>query len=297
MYLRHYVSPAHTMSDIYIYSSQLASLIGQNIHKKWQESFEILWRRLDFHGYTDAKLRNGIVSEDEKIVNLSRQHAFLEEILTPPEPTSSSTSVAQGYRVRRSVLYSLMKEKVSDEELTLLDNVLRRNMYTQFGDTHEDRVFHHINTSVMKIVKDDRFHSSLLFTYKGYNVYLAGRVDGLAVNKNVIIEIKNRINRLFTYKTPKHEYIQCQAYLQLLPNTSHCLLIECLTKCPETKLVHVQKIYRDTMLWENQVMPKLRVIVEQLVDIIGSKKLQDDYFKCHSLGLPPATKLNRGPAE
>ena len=269
------------MPDVFIYSSQLASLIGQNIHKSWQEAFEVLWKRLDYDGYHDAMCRNHVVTDEERVRSLSKEHIVIPELLTPPDPTLgyTSASVSEGYKLRKRVLQCSLKDKVSSEDMEILDNTLRRNMYTQYGDLHEEKVFQHINSSVMRIIKDDQFHQTKLFVYNGYNVFLAGRVDGLSESRSVVIEIKNRINRLFTYKTPRHEFIQCQCYLQLLREATHCLLVECLTKSDETRLVHVQKIHRDVILWEDQILPKIRYMVQFLVDLIHSPNLQDDYVR------------------
>jgi hypothetical protein len=82
-----------------------------------------------------------------------------------------------------------------------------------------------------------------------------GKIDRLQVEEDgtkTLIEIKNRVNRLF-YKVKDYENIQVQCYLQLL-DLERAKLIEHYKK---EDALNTLLIVRDRDMWEGVIRPKL----------------------------------------
>jgi hypothetical protein len=267
---------------IFVYCSQLASLIGLNKHKTWCEAIEEIWNKYDHIGYHNALKRNNARSKIRKLIlkQITADHPSIQTLIESPAVATfkHSKEVAQTYLRSRKIL-----RKTCHENIGILQKSLRSNIYTKYGDENEQNVFDYINQTIIAIEHDNLFHSKKLLTYdEEYECFLGGRVDAVSQDHSKIIEIKNRIHRLFTSKNiPIHEKIQCMGYLALLPDSyEYALLIECLTLKSGRKKVCQSKVSMDQDMWTN-VLTKLSVVFAYLVSLLKDPHLQDTYIQTH----------------
>lgn len=275
-----------------IYASQVAVCIGANKHKKVSEAVESMWQRISPHSYYEAMHRNGLKTEDQNVTEIMARHEEVKGLVdrSLTLPCHSSDQVAAHYDL---VSRGLETVALEDDEKRLVDDVLKRNLYTTYGNLHEHKMLTHIRDTLgIKCQPDSTFYKLQGGTVRGVPWYVGGKIDAINEDRTLLIEIKNRVNRLFN-RVPFYEVIQVQTYLQLL-GVEQGALVECLksTKadgvhCGDEHTVHsgndvhvnVIPIRRDRELWGSTVMPKLEAFVDFLMRLIDDEKLQDRYLQ------------------
>jgi len=114
------------------------------------------------------------------------------------------------------------------------------------------------------LIRDHKFYNFPVCDIDGVRYVICGKVDRiekLPDDSKVLIEIKNRANRLFNF-VPEYEFIQVQVYLQLL-DLVHARVVE---QYNDQILSH--DITRDDELWNNKILPELRKFCEELTSQI-----------------------------
>ncbi len=288
-----------------IYASQVAVCIGANKHKKVSEAIEAMWQRISPHEYFAALQRNGLKTDDQNVTEIMARHQQVKGLVdrSLTLPCESSDQVAAHYDL---VSRGLDAVALEDEEKRLVDDVLKRNLYTTYGNQHEHKMLAHIRDSLgIRCQPDPAFYKQLAGTTRGVAWYVGGKIDAINEDRTLLIEIKNRVNRLFN-RVPFYEVIQVQTYLQLL-GVEQGALVECLkstkgdavhhgdehtvhtvhsagtdsagTDSASSVHVNVIPIRRDRELWNATVMPKLEAFVDFLLRLMDDPKLQDRYLQ------------------
>lgn len=291
-----------------IYASQVAMCIGANKHKKISEAVELMWQRVDPASFHAAFKRNRVRTEEEHAAEIIRSHTELKELvhLTVAAPCQSSDQVAQKYD---AVAKELQAVPLPEDERRIVDDVLKRNLYTSYGNLHENRVFRYVRDTLgIRCQEDPTFYKVQQGECQGawgrFPWYVGGKIDAIDEQRTLLIEIKNRVNRLF-YRVPFYEQVQVQAYLHLL-DLEDGVLVECLKTreaAPRVEAnramadvastlgndktapvtpgmsVNVISIRRDRGLWEREVVPKLSGFVDFLARIMHDVSLQDRYLQ------------------
>jgi hypothetical protein len=277
-----------------IYASQVAMCIGANKHKKISEAVDLLWHRCDAPSFRAAMRRNRLKTEDELTDDIISSNADVKQLvdLTLTAPCDSSDQVAKQYD---SVTKGLRSVPLPDEDRKLVDDLLKRNLYTHYGNVHESKVLQYVRDTLgIPCREDPTFYKVQQGVCEGpwgsFPWYVGGKIDAIDEDRTLLIEIKNRVNRLF-YRTPFYEQIQVQAYLHLL-GLEQGILVECLKssgrvdrECapgprPDAAevAVNVIPVKRDRDLWERDVVPKLRGFVDFLARLMHDTALQDRYL-------------------
>lgn len=285
-------SEARAPPYVCIYASQVAVCIGANKHKKVSEAIDALWQRIAPHEYFAALQRNGLKTEDQNVTEIMARHQQVKGLVdrSLTLPCESSDQVAAHYDL---VSRGLDSVDLQDDEKRLVDDVLKRNLYTTYGNQHEHKMLAHIRDSLgIRCRPDPTFYKQLAGTARGVQWYVGGKIDAINEDRTLLIEIKNRVNRLFN-RVPFYEVIQVQTYLELL-GIEQGALVECLKSAKpdvhhgDERTVHsagndihvnVIPIRRDRDLWANTVMPKLEAFVDFLLRLMDDTKLQDRYLQ------------------
>jgi hypothetical protein len=109
--------------------------------------------------------------------------------------------------------------------------------------------------------------------------YIGGKIDAINTDRTILIEIKNRVNRLFK-RLPSYEMVQVQMYLQLL-NLDKAVLVECMKTKNDNVMqedVNVISVNKDIVLWEMEIFPKLEGFVDFIIRILRDHKLQNKFL-------------------
>lgn len=263
-------------TSLCLYASQLASCIGHNRFKKPNDALELVWQRVAPDSYREALLRNNIKTQEEAIRDIISSNETVRNLLVHAEDsvTVTSVDVARGYE---DVSQRLVDAQLSWEEHRLVDEAMKKTFYTSFGTRQEGIALQHIRGKIA-CTPDDTFYRRWVTDVDGVAVSIGGKIDAISEDGSTIIEIKNRINRLF-FKIPLYEHIQVLSYLFAVPDATRAVLIECLTREDGSVLTHEVPIHWDEEFWSSMVVPKVRGFVKYLLAILRDPAQQDAYLQ------------------
>lgn len=249
--------------------------IGSNRHKKVSDAMMLMWQRISPGGFRDALRRNGLQTEEDQLSSLvessGEARALVDKSMTA---AATSTEVAACYTC---ALNELEQSSLGDQERQLVDAALKKNLYTAYGTRAETDTLQYIQ-EVLHIPchADPTFYKKGMGEVDGIPWYVGGKIDALSDDRALLIEIKNRVNRLF-YRAPAYEAVQVQTYLELL-DVQQGALVECLKGESGAVQTNVVPIARDKAFWAHEVVPKLRRFVSFLVRLLGDDTLQDTFL-------------------
>ena len=285
-----------------IYASQVAMCIGANRHKKISDAVELVWQRASPATFHAAMRRNHLRTEDEAAADVIDAHDELRSLvdLTLTAACESSDQVARRYD---AVARELRAVPLAEDDRKLVDDVLKRNLYTGYGNGQERSVLEYIRGTLgIECHPDPTFYKLHQGTCVGewgeFPWFVGGKIDAIDSQRSLLIEIKNRVNRLF-YRVPFYEQVQVQTYLHLL-GLDRGVLVECLKTKPAPGpdraapgpdraapgadhagecAVNVIPIARDRELWAHDIVPKLDGFVDFLARLMHDPGLQDRYLQ------------------
>lgn len=259
-----------------VYASQVAMCIGSNRHKKVSDAVVLMWQRISPAGFREAMRRNGLRTEEDALKTLVESNQDVRALVDKSLATAStSVEVAACYH---GALNELDHAALEEEERQLVDAALKKNLYTAYGTRAEPEMLQHIR-DVMCIPchADPTFYKTRMGEVEGVPWFVGGKIDALSDDGHLLIEIKNRVNRLF-YRAPAYEAVQVQTYLELL-DVSQGALVECFKGDHGGVQTNVIPIARDKAFWKHEVVPKLKRFVTFLVRLLRDPALQDAFLK------------------
>jgi hypothetical protein len=115
-------------------------------------------------------------------------------------------------------------------------------------------------TENTRLVRDDSFYNLDVCTIGDVKFVVCGKIDRIEERPDgsrILVEIKNRTNRLFR-RVVDYEFIQVQVYLQML-GLVHARLVE-----QYNNQVLSHDVERDEETWINELLPSLVGFCEEL---------------------------------
>jgi PD-(D/E)XK nuclease superfamily len=243
-----------TPRRVVLKASEVAAIIGRNKYKPRQEVFNELWKK-----YSPATF-TGQTKKDRA-----------EEILSTSREVRSAMAAALNIKAENSLqvqsIYKDLEAKVnSDSKLNasqkteVLDHI-RSKVYTTHGTRSEDKTADKVTMDEnVKLIKDNSFYSLDVCTLGDTAFVVTGKIDRIEERPDgsrVLVEIKNRTNRLFG-RVVEYEMIQVQVYLQML-GLVHARLVE-----QYNTQVLSHDITRDEEMWSNEILPGLEGFCQEL---------------------------------
>lgn len=235
-------------------ASDVAAIIGRHQYKSRTEIFNEYWKKYSpetFTGQTQ-KDRAEAVLQTSDAARCALNRALSVE-------AKDSTEVQK--------VFAQAKDQVnSDSNLNATQKAeviehLRSQVYTTHGTRSEDKTADKVETiENVKLVRDELFHNLEVCVIDGVKFVICGKVDRIEERPDgsrILVEIKNRTNRLFR-RVVEYEFIQIQVYLQML-GLVHARLVE-----QYNSQVMSHTVDRDEEIWVNEIMPALRKFCAEL---------------------------------
>lgn len=275
-------------TSVILYASQIAACIGCNRHKKPAEAMESMWERMDPESYRDALRRTGCTTEADRVQHMLESNEFIKNVIDQSTlACTHSQDVAIKYDAASRAI-SNMDLPVDDKKM--IDSTVKRNLYTNYGTASE----HHALIKVREMLSinaktDDTFYKTHVADVNGIALWVGGKIDAITEDRSLVIEIKNRIRRLF-YKVPFYEIIQLQTYLHLL-DVSRGAVVECLTT-PGDSLINIVPVRRDKSLWNDMIVPKMKAFTDVFVDLVTNTAFQDAFLLSSKKAAMIQTRMN-----
>ena len=260
-----------------VYASQVAACIGANRHSSVSDATVAMWTRISPSGFREAMRRNGLKTEEDMVRDIAEAHADVRTLVERSLGAASVTSegVSASYE---GVSEELGAVTLDDREKQMVDAALKKNLYTSYGTRAEPETLQYVR-EVMRVPchADPTFYKVRMGEAEGVPWFVGGKIDALSDDGSLVIEIKNRVNRLF-HRAPAYEAVQVQTYLEVV-DVPHGILVECFTPDAGPVQTSVIPIARDRVKWRQDIAPKLRTFVGFLVRLLRDEALQDAFLR------------------
>lgn len=235
------------MKTVVLPASSIAAIVGRHAYKPRAEIFDELWKK-----YSPATF-TGITKSDaaKQSMNISSDAVQCVKAALAVKTTTSTESEAVFVQASQRItadpkLNTVQKKQVIEE--------MRSQIYTQHGTTSEDRTAEKVEVAEsVKLVRDNAFYRYRVCVIEQTEYVIIGRVDRIEEKPDgtrVLVEIKNRMNRLFMTLV-EYENIQIQTYLQMMKLDS-ARLVEQYNNT--TNSIDIKK---DDTLWNHVLIPEL----------------------------------------
>jgi hypothetical protein len=246
-------------SRIVLKASDVASILGRNQYKPRQEVLNDLWKKYAPHTFTGKTKKD---KAEEALSVSSEAQAVLA--------TALNTKAKDSLEVQK--IFSEALEKVnSDSKLSATQKAevaehLRSKVYTTHGTRSEDKTAEKVAVQEnVTWVKDNAFYTHDVCQLGDKKFVVVGKIDRIEERPDgskVLVEIKNRTNRLFR-RVVDYEMIQVQVYLQML-GLAHARLVE-----QYNNQVLSHEITRDEEMWTNVIVPGLEEFCSELYQCLS----------------------------
>jgi len=249
-----------TPARIVLKASDVAAILGRNQYKPRQEVLQDLWKKYSPATFTGKTKKD---RAEEALSASTEAQATLAKAL--------NTSAKDSLEVQKIYKEAVQKVK-SDTKLTTAQKAevaehLRSRVYTTHGTRSEDKTADKVTTQEnVKWVKDNSFYNYDVCELGDRKFVVTGKIDRIEERPDgskILVEIKNRTNRLFR-KVVEYEMIQVQMYLQML-GLVHAKLVE-----QYNTQVMSHEITRDEEMWSNVIQPGLQEFCQELNNCMES---------------------------
>ena len=216
-------------NNIFICASDLAVITGHNPYKEKEEIILKYWKKHYKNSYLAClerlkKNKKSIKKEEthfETINRISKENNL--NIQKDLSKCLKTNNVNELNKVKKQIFEKSLKNLNEVQKKEFSDSI-NRATNTNFGIKFEDKgVEMYESLTNNKVSIDRRYHKKELFHIEyddNIDVWnIGGKVDGIVINEkeNIkkILEIKNRVNRLFN-TVRDYEKVQCYAYMHVL---------------------------------------------------------------------------------
>ena len=267
------------MTKILLYSSQIPACIGSNKYCKPAEAFEKVWQRISPHTFKNALERNSLKTDEQRLDEIVAKNVSIAQAVTSAEKIAERVTVSPEISKAYVAASQTIDPTLSAADTKVVDSAIRKTMFTSFGTHNESGIFYEVRGRLkFDIERDDSFRHVVLGDIDGVEWGIGGRLDGISTDGSTIVEIKQRINRLFG-TAPPYEYVQIQCYLRMVETATQAVLVESFCPPQGGRIMNVIPIDADDEMWNDEIQPKLQAFVRYLIGIIGDENLQDEFMK------------------
>ena len=207
--------------------SQIAIITGDNPYKSKREYLIEYWEKYDKNDYLKFKNKTNFIKEtDNDVINniSSKNNINIKEELNK---CSNSNNINDFQNNKKELLnkIELLPENEKKEITKSINNVTNTN----FGTNNENDIFKiYENMSGLQFIKDNIYRKYRIIDTIDICVFIGGKIDGINKEKDTIIEIKNRVNKLF-YSLREYEKVQIMCYMHIF-NIKKSHLVEAFKK-------------------------------------------------------------------
>lgn len=241
-------------SRIVLKASDVASILGRNQYKPRQEVLNDLWKKYSPATFTGKTKKD---KAEEALSASTHAQAVLSSAI--------NTKAKDSLEVQKIYTEALQKVN-SDPKLNATQKAevvehLRSRVYTTHGTRSEDKTAEKVAVDEgVTWTKDNAFYTHDVCEIGGAKFVVVGKIDRIEERPDgskVLVEIKNRTNRLFG-RVVEYEMIQVQMYLQML-GLVQARLVE-----QYNNQVLSHEITRDEEMWTNVIVPGLQEFCSEL---------------------------------
>ena len=280
--------------NIFICASDLAVITGHNPYKEKCEIILKYWKKHFKMDYLNTKefMKNNKIGEKIEETHMECLERIAKE---------NNLNVADVKKGLYKCLDSKNTESLQNDKEKLISDVLKKLpekqktefkesvnhiTNTQFGIRYENNgVEIYKNLTGNLVEKSSKYHKEELFIIdneidNSMDIWsIGGKVDGIAFeedNSKRILEIKNRVNKLFNV-VRDYEKVQCYAYMYAL-DIPKIHLAEIL-KSRRNNNMNIFDIQFDENFWQKEILDNISNFVDDFYDFVKDPKRKIELLK------------------
>ena len=247
-----------------ISANYVSIITGDNIYQKRRDFLINFWKKEDKEDFNTFKELTKFVKKTDydKINEISKKNNL--NVNKELSACLKSKDINELNKKKEDIL-SKIDKLPEDQKKEIKESILNVSN-TRFGVKNETNVLKIYQDQTEKsIVKDDKYRTKLISKNDKYSVYIGGKVDGIDVNNGDVIEIKNRMHKLF-FNLRSYEMVQLMCYLHIF-EAKEGFLIEALKKKDSTDVNVINMKYDETIM--NEILEKINKFVTFYYDFIN----------------------------
>lgn len=267
--------------EICIYASDLSVITGHNKFKTENEIILKLWEKNFPEDYNEHLLKLGtqedidislIQETEEDYIKRVGKEFNIKDIEQELKKCQESKNVKELNSSKNKLLKTL--DSVPKKEKKILTDCVISKVNTNFGIKNENTgLQQYIKESKENVKSINKFVKKFIFQTKKYKWSIGGRIDGINESETTIIEIKNRVHKLF-FNLRDYEKVQIFAYMFIF-NKNKSKLVECLKK-NDVCDINIIPVDFDSLFWENEIISKLENFIKKFQKFMKNDKLKRD---------------------
>lgn len=231
--------------DLIINISEIAIITGDNKYKTKREYLIDFWKKNvkdDFNKYKE--ITSFIKETDDDVIKKISNNNNID--LSNELKNCIKSKNTNDLNTLKTVIFEKIGN-LKEEDKKELTKSITNLTNTKFGIKNENDVTKiYENMTGKKIVKDNKYHKIKLFQIDDLNIYIGGKIDGISSDSSTIIEVKNRVHKLF-YDLRNYEKVQIMSYMYLFSIfKSH--LVEAHKKKDETNINIIEVLFDKTYM-------------------------------------------------
>jgi hypothetical protein len=252
--------------EILLNISEIAIITGDNPYKKKEDYIIELWKKYANEDYQKYKL----------LTKFSKE--------TDIDKVKKIYDINKCSNIKNTIELESLKKDISkkiahlpeDEKKDIIKSINNVTNSTYGNDNENDVTKLYEKISGNKITKTNKYHKKLIYESDTLHLFIGGKIDGINNETGDIIEVKNRVHKLF-YTLRDYEKVQIICYMYLF-NSKRCDLVEAYKgkKGTEINIINVD-------FDEKYINKILKKVVE--FTIFFENFLQDDKQKIDILQL------------
>jgi hypothetical protein len=248
--------------SILINISDISIISGDNPYKSKKDYLLELWQK---HFDQDDYSKKFIKETDEQIIQKISVHHNID-LRNDLKKSSESRNTTELQSIKNDLLSKI--NDLSVEDKTVITKSLNNITNTTFGTNNEnDIALLYNNMTGHIIIKDNKYKKKCLVKTDIYDFYIGGRIDGINKNTGSIIEIKNRVHKLF-YTLRNYEKTQLMTYLYLF-GVNDGQLVEAHKKKDSTEINIINVSYDE--IYMEQIMNKLLKFIAFFIKFVENE--------------------------
>lgn len=252
--------------------SEIAIITGDNPYKTKRDYLLDFWKKNaknDFLKYQQLTQYTK-VTDDDIIKKISSNNNI--DLSTELKKCNKINNISDLDTMKNEIFKKI--ENLNEIEKDEITKSIKNVTNTKFGIRNEDDVTKlYENMTGNSITKDNKYYKIKLFEFNDINVYIGGKIDGINETGS-IIEVKNRVNKLF-YELRPYEKVQIMCYMHLF-NTKEGHLVEALKKSNTS--INIIKVEYDEE-YINYIIDKIKVFAIFFKEFVHNHDMKIDIMQ------------------
>ena len=257
------------MTELVLNISEIAIITGDNPYKTKREYLIDFWKKNVKDDYTKYKKETEFIKETDEDVIFKIASKNNIDIAQELKKCALSKNTCDLNNLKKDILGKI--DKLPENEKKEITKSISNVTNTKYGIKNENDVtkLYEIKTG-QTIMKDNKYHKIKILENDNYIVLIGGKIDGINNETKNIIEVKNRVNKLF-FELREYEKVQIMCYMYLFESTKGHL-VEAHKKKNGTE-INIIEVDFDIKYMKN-ILNKITIFIEFFIKFMSNHEMK-----------------------